>query len=148
MENDEQHETEATSETEAPSQTTSHIVPQVNSSPISVAANSDNTNVASQSQTQSEAPSSSGPTLTANIKGEPNTEHSFRSGNDSDVICLGEKPEEIFDLCSDDSLSTQELFLQCNNIANTTSDSPTRENLITVHTQPSPAVSTKINIYM
>lgn len=64
------------------------------------------------------------------------TEPDYHLGDDSDVICLGEKSIDCIDLVTNDP-STQELFLQCD-------DSSVGENLITVQTQPSqpsPAVS-------
>lgn len=64
---------------------------------------------------------------------EVKTELDYHLGDDSDVICLGDKEVDCIDLVTDDP-STQELFLRCD-------DSSTRENLITVQTQPSPATS-------
>lgn len=58
---------------------------------------------------------------------------SYRLGEDSDVICMGDKVEEIIEI--EDDPATQDLFLQCNE--SSSNDSLPRENLITVHTQPS-----------
>lgn len=109
---------------------------QQNSTPIS------SPNTALQSQNKSEIPSDSG-MITSNIKTEVRVELTYHLGDDSDIICLGDKSQEIFEVSSDD-LSTEELFLQCDNIHVSAGDSsPFRENLITVQTQPTPPVSIK-----
>lgn len=73
-------------------------------------------------------------TSMVNVKVEQNPELEYHLGDDSDVICLGDKSMDFVDLVAENSPSTQELFLHCD-------DNTLRENLITVHTQPSPAVS-------
>lgn len=98
--------------------------PQQNSTPISSALDKSNEIVPN-------TPSTSTPTGIANVKIK--TELDYHLGDDSDVICLGEKSMDCVDLVTDDP-STQELFLRCD-------DNSIRENLITVQTQPSPSVS-------
>lgn len=115
--------------------------PEQQSTPTSdVSANQGNTEGNLQAQNQSEAT-----TPTHNVKREPDV--SGKLDEDSDIICLGEKEDEVITI--EDDLSTQEMFLQCNNIENSTldNDNTFAENLITVQTQPtSPIPTVKKNL--
>lgn len=107
----------------------SQFEPQQNSTPTGKpSSNRLNKTADSQSQKELQTPSS-GSTSTSDVK----FELSYHLDDDSDVICLGDKPMEIIDLATDDP-STQELFVQCN-------DRTLCESLITVQTQSSQVVS-------
>lgn len=103
---------------------------QENSTPISSTPNKSVGIADLQSQNVFKTPSTS----MVNVKVEQAPELEYHLGDDSDVICLGDKSMDFVDLVTENSPTTQELFLHCD-------DSTLRENLITVHTQPSPAVS-------
>lgn len=95
-------------------------------------------------QNESETPSSEAAARNteADINREIKQEPDYHLGDDSDVICLGEK-SNIVDLSSETTIPTQELFLQLNGEGedNSTQNTTLRENLITVQTQPSSGVS-------
>lgn len=109
--------------------TSSQFEPQQNSTPIATSSNRLNEKADPPSQNEFQGPSTSTPTVKLELD--------YHLGDDSDVICLGDKPNEYVDLAADNDPSTQELFLECD-------DTTHRENLITVQTQPSQVVSREI----
>lgn len=110
-------------------QVSNQFEPKHHSTPIESSSNRSNDRADSQSQRELATPQS-GSASPTDIKFE--IDHHL--DDDSDVICLGEDSIEVIDLASDYDPSTQELFVQCNDITHT-------ENLIPVQTQSSQVVS-------
>lgn len=126
--------------TESPA--SNQFVPEQNSTAISTSTNQEN--ISGDLQTQNESQVLCATSTMLNVKREPGL--SYYLGEDSDVICLGEKSNDVITI--EDDPATQELFLQCNDLGTSTLDDIFPENLITVQTQPTtlPTVTKTPNI--
>lgn len=108
-----------------PSQFVSPFEPQINSTPTGPSANEANTGPISQNDSEKPADNE----MPTKIKIEPI--QSSPVEQDSDLICLGDQIDPIYDVSDDSSLN--ELFIHME-------ESPNHEALVTVQTQPTPQV--------